>query len=544
MMEKNKHFIIENLIILVIAIGFIIWCLVFIFKMSLIGIDGKRYFTLFDDAMISMRYAWNFSHGFGLVWNPGQFVEGYTNLLMTLLMSLGTWLFSKSDSVLFIQILGIVIMLGIAYVTMRIADQILEYENIQHRSLIRILTFACPLAYYPLVYWSLTGMETGLLTILLSVSILFALRFISNRKTSNLVFMAISLGLTFLTRTDSGVFAFIIFLFILIELIATKTKRLAIQMIGPLAIFLVFILGQLIFRWSYYGEWVPNTAILKLSGIPLLTRIKNGVVFIKPFLSTSLVLLLLISFELIFNFTRTRLFFISLICAACVYQIWAGGDPWPYWRMLSPIMPIVFLLFIQASWAIIRVISNSGIFREYFLRHPIFSMKMIEILCIVLITFFGIWRANEGFRGEILFINRPFTSDALASNVNVAIALNYLTKPDATVGVFWAGTIPFYTGRVAFDFLGKNDAYISHLPPHISGTPDWTRMSYKPGHNKYDLEYSIKTLKPTYVQSYIFQTQDLSEYAKVNYQQVEYKGVTLLLLKNSPSVNWNLIKTP
>src|SRR5258708_26013081 len=49
---------------------------------------GHRYFTLFDDAMISMRYASNLAHGHGLVWNAGgAHVEGYTNFLWALWMA-------------------------------------------------------------------------------------------------------------------------------------------------------------------------------------------------------------------------------------------------------------------------------------------------------------------------------------------------------------------------------------------------------------------------------------------------------------------------
>ena len=51
-------------------------------------IDGQRYYALFDDAMISMRYAWNLAHGNGLVWNPGERVEGFTNPLWVGFMAL------------------------------------------------------------------------------------------------------------------------------------------------------------------------------------------------------------------------------------------------------------------------------------------------------------------------------------------------------------------------------------------------------------------------------------------------------------------------
>lgn len=49
---------------------FLLWAAFFIFRMSAIGLDGNRYRVLFDDGMISMRYALNLVNGFGLTWNP------------------------------------------------------------------------------------------------------------------------------------------------------------------------------------------------------------------------------------------------------------------------------------------------------------------------------------------------------------------------------------------------------------------------------------------------------------------------------------------
>ena len=42
-----------------------------------------------DDAFISYRYAKNFLNGNGLVYNPGEFVEGFSSFLWTLLLALG-----------------------------------------------------------------------------------------------------------------------------------------------------------------------------------------------------------------------------------------------------------------------------------------------------------------------------------------------------------------------------------------------------------------------------------------------------------------------
>jgi hypothetical protein len=68
------------LVVIGLTCAFVIWSAGFIYRSSFMALDGARYFSLFDDAMISMRYAWNLSHGNGLVWNAGERVQGYTNL--------------------------------------------------------------------------------------------------------------------------------------------------------------------------------------------------------------------------------------------------------------------------------------------------------------------------------------------------------------------------------------------------------------------------------------------------------------------------------
>src|SRR5215212_10904840 len=128
-MKRSAHTTSSYFVILGIGACFVAWASLFIYNSSFVGIDGRRYFCLIDDAMISMRYAWNFSHGSGLVWNPGEYVEGYTNLLMTLLMSLATLLFDRVDAVLAIQILGIIFMLANAYLVMSIAGYLVPRQK-------------------------------------------------------------------------------------------------------------------------------------------------------------------------------------------------------------------------------------------------------------------------------------------------------------------------------------------------------------------------------------------------------------------------------
>lgn len=525
----------DKIIVTIISIGYIIWSVAFIYNSSFIAVDGYRYFSLFDDAMISMRYAWNFSHGLGLVWNPGEAIQGYTNFLMTLVMSLATLLFDKSTAVLSIQILGVGVMLSIASLTVKIANYIFQDNKYQHRVTLGPLIFFCVLSYYPLTYWSLMGMETGLLALLLLSSILFAFKYAQSGTFTNMFLVAICLGLSYLTRPDSVIFAIIIWFYIAWDIIKVKNSRNNLyKLLVTVSIFLLFVIGQLMFQYLYYGAVLPNTYTLKLTGMPLYTRIINGIGFITPFIVVTAPILILASLNVIFDFQRRKLLLISIVFSAIVYQVYVGGDPWLYWRIMAPSIPLAIILAINTISAMVSTVSGSKTFRLYFLPPAL----------IISLTIVGMLSANIGFGREFLFLTRPYTVDFNERNLNIAIVLNQVTTDNATIGVIWAGSIPYYTNRVAIDFLGKSDRYIAQLPPDTSGSVGWNGMVSVPGHNKYDLNYSIKTLEPTYVQGFQWGAQNLWQWAGTKYVTVVYKGVTLSLLKDSPEVLWNDINNP
>ncbi len=183
-------------------------------------------------------------------------------------------------------------------------------------------------------------------------------------------------------------------------------------------------------------------------------------------------------------------------------------------------------------------------FKAYFLRNPIFPEKYIPQILVVSLILIGLLSANVRFLPEMLLLRKPYAVGSDQANVNTAIVLNQLTTSDATVGVYWAGSIPYFTDRKAIDFLGRSDRYIAQLPPDVSGSVAWNGMNSVPGHNKYDLNYSIKTLEPTYVQGFTWGAQDLSQWAESKYIKVEYDGLSLFLLKDSPAVIWNKINVP
>jgi hypothetical protein len=532
-MKNNNGNLLGKISTVVLTGFYIVWGSLFIYQSSYIAIDGQRYFGLFDDGMISMRYAWNLAHGLGLVWNAGQRVEGYTNLLMTLAMALASFFLEKKFAVLAVQVFGLLTILATAYVTKLAADEI--NAGRRYRGLIGYLAFAGVLLYYPLSYWTLMGMETGLVALFIMAATLFALRWLRTNKTSNLVTAAIMGGLAFLTRNDSIILSALVFAFIGIETYINKRDRQSFLKIFYAGLLLaLFPIAQIIFRYFYYGELLPNTYVLKLVGIPLSVRLVGGTRFLRPFFQQSAPLFAIAALGLLLDLRRIKVLLVSFIAAAISYQIYVGGDPWPLWRMLAPAMPALFIL---ASMTAAELIA----------RWPwLVAQKYIAVPLVILISLVPLIMTDLPFRSDISV--RGPTSAAIANrvNTNTALAINDLTSPEASVGVIWAGTLPYYTDRYGVDFLGKSDLIIARHKPDLSGAVSWAGMRSVPGHNKYDLNYSIVQLQPTFIQAFSWGEQTVKPWVVKNYLRVEYHGAlgvkTLFLKKDSPYVCWENCK--
>jgi hypothetical protein len=521
-MAKIRLFVQKNWAILLIAGLYSIWGLAFIYHSSHVGSDGRLYFVLFDDAMISMRYAWNLAHGNGLVWNPGEYVEGYTNLLMTLLMALASSIFEKRYAVLAIQLTGILFAFGTALFTLKIFHTFKA-----SRAFAGYLLLAAILLYYPLNYWSLMGMETGMLAFLLSAGVLCSILYTEKSDNKYIWLMTLCFGLAFLTRNDSLLFAALAFTYLFRKL---KHKNDQVRFLLTAGIvYILFVLGQTMFRFFYYGEIVPNTYTLKLTGMPLAERLKNGWGFIQPFFKETSLVLLFAFIGSFLNFSSKKLYLFEIFLISVLYQIYVGGDPWDYWRIMAPTMPFLFILFFEGCMDILGFI-------------PKLSQSLASIVLLFVLIVTGVYFMDSRFLRQMSLLDLPYDNRAAQKHINIAIAINELTDQGATIGVFWAGTIPYYTDRVAIDFLGKSDPYIAQLPPDLSGEMGWLGMNSVPGHNKYDLNYSIKQLLPTYVQEFEVGSQDINTWGAEHYVNVKYKGIRLYLLKDSPHVYWDKAK--
>src|SRR4030042_1361768 len=81
-----------------------------------------------DDAYISFRYAENAAKGYGLVFNPGERVEGYTNFLWVILLAGFYWI--GANTLLAAKAIGIVCGVIIMYLSCRFVQRafVLRWE--------------------------------------------------------------------------------------------------------------------------------------------------------------------------------------------------------------------------------------------------------------------------------------------------------------------------------------------------------------------------------------------------------------------------------
>ena len=152
--------------------------------------------TLVDDAFISFRYAKNLVEGNGLVWNPGERVEGYTNFLWTILFSLGLKLGLKVETITLI--LAIPIHLICLILTFLLAMKVLKSRSLAFIALLLVGFNHSISAFAP------SGMETPLyLCEHLLAAYLFFLGLENGWKPGRLIMLSVVLCLTLMTRPDA-----------------------------------------------------------------------------------------------------------------------------------------------------------------------------------------------------------------------------------------------------------------------------------------------------------------------------------------------------
>jgi arabinofuranosyltransferase len=294
-----------------------------------IGVLAFSPLMLMDDAYISFRYSYNLAEGEGLVFNPGEYVEGYTNLLWTLLMALP-------------EVLGLPTYLFAAYVGAGFGLLALV-ETWRICRLLELSTWGTAAAVlalgaYPDFWRSITmGLEGGLFAFLLALAVRLLL-------SERVAWAGLVGGLMFATRPES---AFILGGFALYVLLATEDRWR--RLVPLIASWLVLIAVITAWRLYYYGALIPNTITAKsppeLSLEVLQTNALMGLEYLGGFawFAAPLTLGALVAPILVWRPPPVWLCF-SAFAAEMPAILINGGDWMRHYRLLSVFAPLLAVL--------------------------------------------------------------------------------------------------------------------------------------------------------------------------------------------------------
>lgn len=512
----------------------ILFGIYFIFKAGVSISDGKQ-FTLSDDIMISMTYAKTFSNTGILNWYKGsEFVQGYTNFFWTLLMVIIHYFgFSGSINALIISLINLILVFFVSITTIDISNKI----NNKNVNLNLFLGFLIPFQY-PLIFWSYRGFEITLYIYLL-LQILKIHLFTDNNKEEvikNSLYKTSLLAIFgFFTRLDF-LFPLLIIQLILLKKFIKNKNLLKVFFIGNFISFLFLVL-LLSFQKYYYGSFLPNTFYLKVGGFSILEKVVRGFFSSGKVLTIFFILAIALFLNLknidLTNKNQTILVS-SIPLSLLVYNILIGGDSWEMYgfmnRFLTICIPFLFILISLIDKNIFNNLKNKSkvlvflilsflIFTINFSVNPVgfnlFDISMIHfIYWIILLFIFFSYKLTDNFDmryliGIIITVISSFGSGLyfLQNNahllktefINTEIGkeIKKISKPNAKIGVFWAGSIAYYSERQMIDFLGKSDSYISKAQPNRKlKNQKYNFNDFHPGHNKWNFEYSIGKLKP------------------------------------------------
>ncbi len=290
-----------------------------------------------DDAFITFRYSRNLLDGLGIVFNPGERVEGYSNFSWLLLITLG--MKAGFTPIMTARFLGVLSGVGGILCSYSIYNQLSSrpqsFGSLLAPLLLATNTFYC--------YWSFTGMETSFFCFVMILAV--CLFFKENGKGFPL--SACFFGLLCLSRPE-GVGYLGAFLAVegLLQYKGRKSSDHSTRYMSRYTwsfyiIIFTFISGYLAFKMLYYGTIIPNPYYSKTKlpfqnlNIKYLTNF-----FIHH--SVGLLLMSVVSVVACIRSCEKKTWFLISLLFFNYYFITYGTDWMPNYRFFVHTMPVFF----------------------------------------------------------------------------------------------------------------------------------------------------------------------------------------------------------
>jgi arabinofuranosyltransferase len=399
-----------------------------------------------DDAYISFRYARNLVAGHGLVFNPGERVEGYSNLLYVFCILPGMLVLDPDHVYGWAVAINLIFVLGALHVFGRIVSRDFGDRN----GVTALWLFAlCPVLWM----WTSAGLETPLVLLIQMLTWLEVSRTVDSRSIWRLSVLAIA---AVLVRPDGVLIAGTAVVVLLLSGQRARAVTLALVTVGA-------VLSVTLWRLSYYGDWLPNTYYAKATS-PVLERVRASLrqfIRIAPMtgllLYTGAILLWPLAVPRAslarWRCSRAAPFAFLHTLVLLTFWIFVGGDVFDE-RLLTALFPF-------GAYAVMAVLETT-------------DPRRISVIaaCCLLLQLSALNRQDRRF---------AFRMDRYDHRLALARVLKR-HEPRGVLAIDAAGKVPYWTGLVTIDILGLNDRHIARLPD---------ARPFHVGHTKSDPDYVL-----------------------------------------------------
>jgi arabinofuranosyltransferase len=215
-----------------------------------------RHWFLLDDAYISFRYVRNLVDGHGLVFNRGEWVEGYTNFLWVLELA-GLWAGAGLPPDVVAPWLGVLATMLCVPLIVALGAGLRERPG---RAEIAALSLVLWATNRSVAVWATSGLETRQFTLLVLLGWWTASLGIERRRLT--VVASLAFALAELTRPE----ALLVGPVVLGTAWLVRARRHgpdARAFAAAVVPFVAIVAAHLLWRHATYGDWLPNTYYAK-----------------------------------------------------------------------------------------------------------------------------------------------------------------------------------------------------------------------------------------------------------------------------------------
>jgi hypothetical protein len=441
-----------------------LWALCLLVLLLDLGIGRMARFAPVEDAYITFRVADHFARGDGLVYNTGERVEAISNFLFGALLGLGRKFTPASPATLALLLNAIALLAALAALA-RVADPP------DRAGPPRLPWFALAFGglHPAMVIYLFSGMETVFFAALLFLGFAFLVGHLERGWPAFLA--GVALGLAADVRMEAAPFAA---LSALLVLVFGERDRRFWRAASLLAAFALVFAPALAWRWSYYGYPFPNPYYVKVvQGFAGRLLIRGAIYCAIWFaLNWPAAVALLASWRLglrAVQLRRRAILALSWIGAYLAYNLYVGGDYFPYHRFFVPTILLV-------AWALQ---SHADELRAWLARRrpnwrPVRTAVAFYLVSCAVIYFNPF--SLIAYRQEL----RP-----IESWLQLGATLRHRAPNGCTMGVAPAGAFSYALGPrfIVHDASGLSDAVLAHKPIHpvhlgVAGhdREDWDRI--------------------------------------------------------------------